>query len=97
MSMKADERQMLGIEAGRVFSPAAPVDERDLFAGRITQLRRVIDVVNQRGQHAIIFGERGVGKTSLANVISSYLGSVEGVSILAPHVNCDASDDFTRL
>lgn len=97
MSTDADERKMLGIQVGRVFSPAAPVDERDLFAGRINQLRRVIDVVNQRGQHAIIFGERGVGKTSLANVTSAYLGSVEGALILAPHVNCDATDDFTRL
>ncbi len=97
MSMTPDERQKLGIEAGRVFSPAAPIDEKDLFAGRIKQLRRVIDVVNQRGQHAIIFGERGVGKTSLANVISSYLSSIPTFPILAPHVNCDGTDDFTRL
>ena len=97
MSMTPAERQTLGIEAGRVFSPAAPIDEKDLFAGRIKQLRRVIDVVNQRGQHAIIFGERGVGKTSLANVISSYLSSVPNFPILAPHVNCDGTDDFTRL
>src|SRR6266478_5709690 len=97
MSMTPEERQKLGIEAGRVFSPAAPIDEKDLFAGRIKQLRRVIDVVNQRGQHAIIFGERGVGKTSLANVISSYLSSIPTFPILAPHVNCDGTDDFTRL
>jgi Cdc6-like AAA superfamily ATPase len=97
MSMTPEERQKLGIEAGRVFSPAAPIDEKDLFAGRIKQLRRVIDVVNQRGQHAIIFGERGVGKTSLANVISSYLSSIPTLPILAPHVNCDGTDDFTRL
>lgn len=97
MSMTAEEQRALGIEAGRVFSPAAPIDEADLFAGRIDQLRRVIDVVNQRGQHAIIFGERGVGKTSLANVITAYLASVPDVPIIAPHVNCDGTDDFSRL
>lgn len=95
--MTAEEQRTLGIEAGRVFSPAAPIDERDLFAGRIIQLRRVIDVVNQRGQHALIFGERGVGKTSLANVISSFLASVPDMPIVAPHVNCDGTDDFSRL
>ncbi len=97
MSMTPDEQRVLGIEAGRAFSPAAPIDEADLFAGRINQLRRVIDVVNQRGQHAIIFGERGVGKTSLANVISSFLSSVPNIPVLAPHVNCDGTDDFSRL
>jgi len=30
----------------------------------------VADAVNQPGLHAVIYGERGVGKTSLANVIS---------------------------
>lgn len=30
--------------------------------------------MNQKGQHAVLFGERGVGKTSLANVLSAYIG-----------------------
>ena len=63
------QREMLDFEAGKVFTPAVPVSERELFSGRIDQLRRVFDAINQHGQHAIIFGERGVGKTSLANII----------------------------
>lgn len=43
---QADE---LSIEAGRVFSPSAPIDERDLFAGRKTEIRQVIDAINQKG------------------------------------------------
>lgn len=30
---------------------------------------RIIEVVFQQGQHAILYGERGVGKSSLANVV----------------------------
>jgi len=81
----------LTFKVSTVFSPAAPVNEQELFAGRIEQLRKIVDVVNQRGQHAIIFGERGVGKTSLANIIAGLFQSEE---FLALKANCDSSDNF---
>jgi Holliday junction resolvasome RuvABC ATP-dependent DNA helicase subunit len=42
---------------------------RELFAGRWNQLTNVIDAVGQHGLHVVIYGERGVGKTSLANIV----------------------------
>ncbi len=66
-----------------------------MFAGREEQVRLVVDAVSQKGQHAIIFGERGVGKTSLANVLSSFLSDPSGV--LAPRVNCDGLDSFETV
>lgn len=87
------EWQDLDLAASRVFTPTSPIDERELFAGRDEQVRTIIDVINQKGQHAMLYGERGVGKTSLANVLSSFLGRQEG-SILAPRVNCDSTDTF---
>lgn len=86
----------LDLEAGRVFSPAAPIDQAALFAGRTQQLRRVVDAVNQRGQHAVIYGERGVGKTSLANVLTESIHAPGG-QIISPHVNCDTADDYSSL
>lgn len=86
----------LALEAGRVFNPNTPIDERALFAGRDLQIRRVVDVVNQKGQHAVIFGERRVGKTSLANVLSQFLGHPTG-DVLAPRVNCDGADTFDSV
>src|ERR1700733_13370267 len=50
------------------FSPSAPIDRRDVFAGRRDQLAALYTVMRQRGQHAVIYGERGVGKTSLASI-----------------------------
>lgn len=94
--MTGDEREALAIEAGRIFTPATPVNEEALFAGRMDQIRKVVDAINQRGQHAIIFGERGVGKTSLSNIIASKL-RVRGTEILAPRVNCDSTDDFVSV
>jgi Cdc6-like AAA superfamily ATPase len=93
MTLSQEDKDRLAFEVSEVFSPAAPVNEKDLFAGRRDQLRRVIDAVNQRGQHAIIFGERGVGKTSLANVLAGYVRQV----VLAPRVNCDAADDYSSV
>lgn len=84
------------IEAGKVFTPTSPIDERSLFAGRTEQVRQIIDVVNQKGQHAMLFGERGVGKTSLANVLSSFLRGESNV-VIAPRVNCDSTDDFNAV
>lgn len=89
-------RQNLALEAGRAFSPSAPIDERALFAGRDNQVRLVIDAINQKGQHVIIYGERGVGKTSLANVLSSFL-SQPASPVACPRVNCDAKDTFETV
>jgi ABC-type transport system involved in cytochrome bd biosynthesis fused ATPase/permease subunit len=56
-----------------VFTPAAPIRTRDLFFGRMDQLKRVVETINEPGQHAALYGERGVGKTSLANIINDRL------------------------
>lgn len=89
-------RQRLALRVGQVFSPAAPIDKLALFAGRTKQLRTVVDAINQRGQHVIIYGERGVGKTSLANVLAENI-QVPGGSAVAPHVNCDSADDYSSI
>jgi Cdc6-like AAA superfamily ATPase len=79
-----------------LFSPGAPIDENELFAGRADQINRLVEAVLQRGQHAIVFGERGVGKTSLARTFSVRL--VRPTKTLSSVVvNCDPSDTYTSL
>ena len=97
MPLSPNEIRQLNVRASQVFSPASPVREADVFAGRVPQLRAVVDAVNQRGQHALIYGERGVGKTSLANVTAELLAEAGEAPVLVPHVNCDADDDFASL
>jgi len=91
------EKFRLKCLAGNIFRPTAPIDDQTLFSGRTKQRGILIDVICQRGQHGIVYGERGVGKTSLANVLSPYLESMGNVSVIAPHVNCDTGDDFSSL
>src|SRR5579863_10344009 len=83
------------LQASQVFTPRSPIDQRSLFAGRLEQRRQIVDVVNQKGEHAILFGERGVGKTSLASVLAQFLG--KQTSVVAPRVNCDSKDTFESV
>jgi Cdc6-like AAA superfamily ATPase len=76
---------------GEAFRPAAPTDRRDLFAGRIEQIGELFAAVGQPGQHAVVYGERGVGKTSLANVTAEMIRSS---NVLVARATCDASDDY---
>jgi Cdc6-like AAA superfamily ATPase len=67
-------------EANQIFTPSAPVAIAELFAGRQKQMAQIIDAIGERGRHAILYGERGVGKSSLAQIIPFLLPrSVERV------------------
>lgn len=78
------------------FSPSAPIDSKALFAGRIEQIADVLNAFHQRGQHVVIFGERGVGKTSLANVLVDM--AVDPTNKPACGlINCDQSTTFSKL
>lgn len=84
-------------QIGSSFSPGAPIDEWDLFAGRSKQVTDVLNAINQRGVHVILYGERGVGKTSLANVLAQFLRQVQHKDVTLVKVNCDGTDNFPKL
>lgn len=81
----------------QAFSPSAPIDQEALFAGRLPQLTDVMNAISQKGQHAILYGERGVGKTSLARVLSRSRLVMEGRQVIVAGINCDASMTFSSL
>ncbi|AKM29246.1 hypothetical protein AB870_02560 [Pandoraea faecigallinarum] len=93
--MSFDVPKQLGLIA-ESFSPSAPIDQTTLFAGRVSQIADVANAVSQRGQHVVMFGERGVGKTSLATVISQmYRGQAN--QITSGSINCDETTTFSSL
>jgi Cdc6-like AAA superfamily ATPase len=85
------DRMRLVAEA---FRPAAPIDRRGLFSGRQDEIAELYSVIAQPGQHAVIYGERGVGKTSLAVVVAELLRSS---GILVARATCDSSDNFSSV
>src|SRR5262249_15272665 len=76
---------------GGAFRPAAPIDRRSPFSRRSDAISELFSIAAQPGQHAVIFGERGVGKTSLAAVSAEMFKSA---NILVARATCDVSDDF---
>lgn len=76
----------------QVFSPIQPIQEKDFFFGRISQLTKIADAINEKGQHAILYGERGVGKTSLANIMYKSYTNIYPIKI-----TCDRRHTFRSL
>src|SRR5262245_5573546 len=81
---------------GTVLKPTARIHREDLFAGRQAQIRDVVDAINQQGQHAVLYGERGVGKTSLANMIFPKMRSPSS-DVVAPQINCMVADSYSDI
>lgn len=82
----------LNVDMHQVFTPGAPVNHRDLFKGRVSQINRVIQAIPSPGRHPVIFGQRGVGKTSLVNILRDLLPDFFSVKI-----TCDGSDSFKSI
>ena len=82
---------------GQAFRPAAPVDDVELFAGRETQRSDVIGAVMQIGRHVGMYGERGVGKTSLARVLALLLNHSDVPGFQSVMVNCNTDSTFEAI
>lgn len=74
----------------------APVNEEDLFAGRNTEVRRILEALFDRSRHVVLYGERGVGKTSIANVFWQRFNR-DLQTVIAARVQADPSDTFSSL
>ncbi|MCG8504085.1 MAG: ATP-binding protein [Sphingomonadales bacterium] len=91
-----DDWTTLYFEATQIFSPSAPVDEGELFAGRSAEISKLIEAILERGKHVILYGERGVGKTSLAQVFRYLFPSIiQKFKLIREQV--DPSDDFSSI
>ncbi|HCU25606.1 MAG TPA: hypothetical protein DF383_11375, partial [Deltaproteobacteria bacterium] len=99
-----NEFEILKIEAAKAFSPRTPISTKELFAGRLSQIKAIGDTVAQVGLHAVIFGERGVGKTSLTHIIAPVLkildehsASKQDLNRIVVRVNANGTDSFSSL
>jgi hypothetical protein len=85
-----ERRYGLSRQIASVFTPARPVTQDTLFAGRVDQIRRLVDSLETPGQHAVLFGEQGVGKTSLGQFVHRRWDP-------SIYVVCSATDDFDSV
>ncbi len=87
----------LRVKTAQVFRPGAPIDKYELFAGRREQVNDIISAIMQPGRHVILYGERGVGKTSLAKVMGEVLSGSGFTMPQSATLNCDGTDTFSSL
>jgi Cdc6-like AAA superfamily ATPase len=87
-----ESRLQLEKAVNAAFSPHQPINQAKLFQGRTQQMRAVTDAVQIPGLHVAIYGERGVGKTSLANMIGDLLPGV-----VVSRVNCSEQEAFASV
>src|SRR3989442_2618329 len=78
------------------FTPHKPINSEKLFFGRQAEVQRLLECMTTPGLHALLFGERGVGKSSLANITLHLLLSklAKGKSLL---VRCDSLSTFSSV
>src|SRR3954454_16474915 len=82
----------------RAFTPGAPVGRLDMLAGRMAQLTDVVSAVSMRGQHVGLYGERGVGKTSMASVLAEFFDDAANAESFHPAaVNCSTDDTYQTV
>lgn len=103
LSSDVAPRHRLAREAGgpavrtklwEAFTPSRPKYSSRFFAGRRWALQRIITAVEQDQAHVVIFGPRGIGKTSLANVLAESASEVEYQVLRYP---CGANASFEEI
>ncbi len=87
------------VQLAMAFSPSAPVGSIELFAGRMEEIRQSVSAVSQQGQHVILFGERGVGKTSLAGLVHEFWSDMakDRSAVFPVRYNCDRADTYRTI
>ncbi|MEM9912510.1 MAG: AAA family ATPase [Pseudomonadota bacterium] len=91
-----EDWETLSALSNQIFDPRSPIDDAKLFSGRLEQINDVLEAVYQKGGHAVIFGERGVGKTSLAKIIDKRVAKIMG-RITVKFISCGVNDDFYTI
>lgn len=81
-------------QVGHTYTPASPIEIKGLFAGRHMQLKKVVSFISQKGYHTIIYGDRGVGKTSFSNIIKLLF---ENPTSQVAKISCNSDGTYESL
>ncbi|PWC39990.1 hypothetical protein TSO352_05900 [Azospirillum sp. TSO35-2] len=77
------------------FTPTRPKQQLNgLFIGRNDTLRRIISAIEEERAHVILYGDRGRGKTSVANAIEKIAGQAGYLSL---KLTCSGELSFEEI
>jgi AAA domain len=79
------------IRLRNAFTPAQPIIDQRMFAGRREILTTLIRSIEDERLHVILYGERGIGKTSLLHVLAK---AAQEARYIVTYVSCGAASSF---
>jgi len=94
--MSDEDWDSIRYECEQVFTPGTPIRQSEVFSGRLSQINKLTQRIRSPGSHAVVFGERGVGKSSLVNVFK-FIADSNPSNIQYIRVAGIADDTFTSL
>lgn len=75
-------------------APAQPVTSAERFAGRAEVLEVLIAAIEQQRAHVVLYGERGIGKTSLVHVFAE---TARAARYLVFYGSCGVEASFDEM
>lgn len=87
----SDRFGSLRMKFRNAFTPSQPVSDPRLFAGRTTLMATVIRSLEEQRLHVIVYGERGIGKTSMLHVLAQ---AAKEARYLVVYVSCSVGSGF---
>ncbi|MBA4011944.1 MAG: ATP-binding protein [Phenylobacterium sp.] len=82
------------IKLRSAFTPSQPITDRKMFAGRTDVLTTLIRSIEDQRVHVIMYGERGIGKTSLVHVLTQ---AAEEARYIVVYCSCGAGSTFDEI
>jgi Cdc6-like AAA superfamily ATPase len=76
------------------FKPSRPVTDYRMFAGRTGVLTTLIQSIEDHRMHIVLYGERGIGKTSMMHILAQ---AAREARYLCVYISCGADSNFSDV
>lgn len=93
-SRQGDANAALRVKLRSAFTPSQPITDSRMFAGRIDVLTTLIRSIEDQRVHVIMYGERGIGKTSLVHVLTQ---AAQDARYIVVYCSCGAGSTFDEI
>lgn len=78
----------------KAFTPSRPIMDVEMFAGRTELLEGLIRSIEDQQMHLVLFGPRGIGKTSALHILCNI---ARDARYLVRYISCGERTDFPEL
>jgi len=91
---QADPLAAVRISMRNAFTPSKPISDQRVFAGRTATLSSLIRSIEDQQLHVVIHGERGIGKTSVLNILAE---AALAARYLQVYISCGERSTFDEV